>query len=100
MCGCNTIYRKDGNNMKSKARVSANPNPMVDNRRIEKAIIDHGYSLESFANAIGLCYHTLRSRLDDGRWTVLEAWNTCQLLGLDFAETFFAYPNKVGRRVA
>jgi len=80
---------------KSKARVAANPNPMVNNRRIEKAIADHGYSLEQFADKIGLCYHTLRTRLDDGRWTVLEAWKTCQILDLDFTSTFFAYPDRV-----
>ena len=80
---------------KSKVRVSANPNPMVDGRAIEKAIADHLYSLESFATAIGLCYHTLRQRLDDGRWTVLEAWRVCQLLDLDFYQTFFAHPERV-----
>jgi len=82
---------------KSKTRTPACPNPMVNNRRIERAIVDHGYSLEQFADQIGLCYHTLRTRLDDGRWTVLEAWKTCQLLDLDFTETFFAYPEKVER---
>lgn len=80
---------------KSKTRVPANPNPMVDNQVIEKAITDHGYSLERFAEHIGLCYHTLRQRLDDGRWTVLEAWRVCQILGLDFYDTFFAHPEKV-----
>ena len=80
---------------KSKARVCANPNPMVDNRVIEREITNHGYSLEQFANCIGLCYHTLRQRLDDGRWTVLEAWRVCQILGLDFYETFFAHPDRV-----
>lgn len=79
---------------KSKARVPANPNPMVNNAAIEMAIAVSTYSLEDFARAIGLCYHTLRARLDDGRWTVLEAWNVCQILGLDFAETFFAFPER------
>ena len=80
---------------KSKTRVCANPNPMVDGMAIEKAITDHGYSLERFAERIGLCYHTLRQRLDDGRWTVLEAYRTCELLDLDFYDIFFAHPERV-----
>ena len=80
---------------KSKTRVPANPNPMVDGLAIEKAIAAHDYSLDKFAEMIGLCYHTLRQRLDDGRWTVLEAWRVCQLLDLDFYQTFFAFPERV-----
>lgn len=80
---------------KSKVRVCANPNPMVDGKAIETAIVDNGYSLESFAHCIGLCYKSLRQRLDDGRWTVLEAWRVCCILGLDFEEVFFAHPEMV-----
>lgn len=80
---------------KSKVRVCANPNPMVDNKLIEDSITTHGYSIDSFAKMIGLCYHTLRQRLDDGRWTVLEAWRVCCILGLDFEETFLAFPERV-----
>ena len=77
-----------------KARTCASPNPMVDNETIEKAIYTNGYSLAQFAEMIGLCYHTLRTRLDDGRWTVKEAWEVCTLLNLPLV-TFFAYPEKL-----
>lgn len=77
-----------------KARTCASPNPMVDNEKIERAIIDNGYSLAQFAELIGLCYHTLRTRLDDGRWTVKEAWEVCTLLNIPLM-TFFAFPEKL-----
>ena len=77
-----------------KARTCASPNPMVDNETIERAIIESGYSLAQFAELIGLCYHTLRTRLDDGRWTVREAWEVCNLLSLPL-DTFFAFPERL-----
>ena len=80
---------------KSKVRVCSNPNPMVDNRTIRKAIISSDWTFEEFAEQIDLCYHTLNSRLDDGRWTVLEAYKVCKLLNLSFEDVFFAHPERL-----
>ena len=79
---------------RSKVRTSAPPNPMVDNEKIERTIIAKGYSLAEFAEMLGLCYHTLRARLDDGRWTVKEAWEVCTILDIPLV-TFFAYPERL-----
>lgn len=81
--------------MSSKVRVPASANPMVDNFSIENAIYDSGYTFEKFANLIGLSRYSLRQRLDDGRWSVLEAWKVCSVLGLDFEEIFFAFPERL-----
>ena len=76
-------------------RFCQNANPMVDNGAIKTAILDHGMMLKDFADLIGISYHTLRFRLIHGDWSVLEAYRVCQELGLDFAKTFFAYPEEV-----
>lgn len=81
--------------MRTKTRVPAKPNPMVDNFAIENAISYRGYTLARFAEMIDMSRHTLRQRLDDGRWTVLEAWRVCDILGLDFEEIFFAFPDRL-----
>ena len=80
---------------KSKARVCSNPNPMVDNHAIRKAIINSDWTFEEVADELDLCYHTLNARLDDGRWTVLEAYKVCKLLGLNFTDVFFAHPERL-----
>lgn len=81
--------------MKTKKRVCSNPNPMVDNDLISCSVAARGMTLYEFADVMGMCYPTLRSRLDDGRWTVLEAWRVCKALDLDFDTVFLAHPEKV-----
>ena len=81
--------------MRSKVRVPAKPNPMVDSFAIENAISYRGYTLAGFAELIDMSRHTLRMRLRDGRWTVLEAWRVCNILRIDFNKVFFAFPERV-----
>ena len=81
--------------MRANTRVPAKPNPMVDNFAIEKAIYKSEYSFYKFAEMIGISRHTLRIRLDNGDWTVREAYKVCHILGLDFEKIFFAHPDRL-----
>ena len=75
-------------------RYCQNANPMVDNATIKSEILKR-MELKEFAELIGISYHTLRFRLIHGDWSVLEAYKVCKELDLDFAKTFFAFPEEV-----
>ena len=80
--------------MIKQIRCPARPNPVVDNETIRSAIKDHNYSLMSFADEMGICYHTLRNRLATGTWTALEAHIICSTLDLNMIDVFQAHPDK------
>ena len=81
--------------MRANTRVPAKPNVMTDNFAIEMAICRSPYSFYKFAELIGVSRHTLRLRLDDGNWSVMEAYKVCKLLDLDFEKIFFAHPERI-----
>ena len=81
--------------MRANVRVSAKPNRMVDNYAIEKAIYKSKYTFYKFAEMVGISRHTLRLRLDNGDWSVREAYMVCEILGLDFKKIFFAHPERL-----
>ena len=77
------------------ARYCANENPMVDTTAIRNSLSANGMTIEQLADEIGRSRHTVMGRLAHGDWSVLEAWNVCKVLGLDFTKVFLAHPEAV-----
>lgn len=77
------------------ARYCANENPMVDNTAIRNSLSANNMTIEQLAEQIGRSRHTVMARLVNGDWSVLEAWNVCQVLGLSFDKVFLAFPEKI-----
>ena len=72
----------------------AGENPMVDTPAIKRAMLDKRIEQKEMADLLGVSFHTLRNRLRYANWTVLEAFRLCEILDIDFAEVFFAHPEK------
>jgi DNA-binding XRE family transcriptional regulator len=61
-------------------------NVMVNNNRIKGAMVEHGYTQESLAKAVGVHPQTIVNRFRKNNWRAEELVKVSETLKLDYSE--------------